>query len=112
VVTIRLLGSGTAAAQSQWTTAFVQRLRELGWTEGPAMSRSSIAGARDAPSALPSSKLHRTSRPKRPYADLKAVAVSTASAMPIRVPTGLSEAASCLGTRSSTRPETASGTST
>jgi putative ABC transport system substrate-binding protein len=34
VVTIRLLGSGTAAAQSQWTAAFVQRLRELGWTEG------------------------------------------------------------------------------
>ena len=32
--TIGLLGSGTAAAQSQWTTAFVQRLRELGWTEG------------------------------------------------------------------------------
>jgi putative tryptophan/tyrosine transport system substrate-binding protein len=32
--TIGLLGSGTAAAQSQWTTAFVHRLRELGWTEG------------------------------------------------------------------------------
>jgi putative tryptophan/tyrosine transport system substrate-binding protein len=32
--TIGLLGSGTAAAQSQWTTPFVQRLRELGWTEG------------------------------------------------------------------------------
>jgi len=31
---IGLLGSGTAAAQSQWTAAFVQRLRELGWTEG------------------------------------------------------------------------------
>jgi putative tryptophan/tyrosine transport system substrate-binding protein len=28
------MGSGTAAAQSQWTTAFVQHLRELGWTEG------------------------------------------------------------------------------
>ena len=28
-----------------------------------AMSRSSIAGARDAPSALPRSKLHRTKRP-------------------------------------------------
>ncbi|HEY3224439.1 MAG TPA: hypothetical protein VGJ76_11800 [Pseudolabrys sp.] len=27
-----LLGSGTAAAQ--WTAAFVQRLREPGWTEG------------------------------------------------------------------------------
>jgi putative tryptophan/tyrosine transport system substrate-binding protein len=32
--TIGVLGSGTASAQSQWTTAFVQRLRELGWTEG------------------------------------------------------------------------------
>jgi putative ABC transport system substrate-binding protein len=32
--TIGLLGSGTAAAQSQWTAAFVQRLRDLGWTEG------------------------------------------------------------------------------
>jgi putative ABC transport system substrate-binding protein len=33
-VTIGLLGTGTAAAQSQWTAAFVQRLRELGWVEG------------------------------------------------------------------------------
>src|SRR5713226_7660428 len=32
--TIGFLGSGTAAAQSQWTAAFVQRLRELGWSEG------------------------------------------------------------------------------
>jgi putative ABC transport system substrate-binding protein len=32
--TIGFLGSGTAAAQSQWTAPFVQRLRELGWTEG------------------------------------------------------------------------------
>ena len=31
---IGLLGSGTAAAQSEWTAAFVQRLRELGWSEG------------------------------------------------------------------------------
>src|SRR6516162_10868668 len=31
---IGFLGGGTAAAQSQWTSAFVQRLRELGWTEG------------------------------------------------------------------------------
>jgi putative ABC transport system substrate-binding protein len=29
-----LLGSGTAAAQSNWTAAFVQRLHELGWSEG------------------------------------------------------------------------------
>jgi putative ABC transport system substrate-binding protein len=34
LATIGLLGSGTAAAQSQWTAAFVQRLRELGWSEG------------------------------------------------------------------------------
>src|SRR5215467_13771150 len=32
--TIGLLGSGTLAAQSQCTAAFVQRLRELGWTDG------------------------------------------------------------------------------
>ena len=32
--TIGFLGSGTAAAQSQRTAAFVQRLRELGWSEG------------------------------------------------------------------------------
>ena len=32
--TIGLMGSGTAAAQSQWTSAFLDRLRELGWTEG------------------------------------------------------------------------------
>ena len=34
VPTIGLMGSGTAAAQSQWTAAFVQRLRDLGWNEG------------------------------------------------------------------------------
>jgi putative ABC transport system substrate-binding protein len=34
LTTIGLLGSGTAASQSQWTAAFVQRMRELGWTEG------------------------------------------------------------------------------
>ena len=32
--TIGLLGTGSAAAQSQWTAAFVQRMRELGWVEG------------------------------------------------------------------------------
>ena len=31
---IGYLGSSTALAQSQWTAAFVQRLRELGWIEG------------------------------------------------------------------------------
>jgi putative ABC transport system substrate-binding protein len=34
LLTIGFLGSSTAAAQSQWTAAFVQRLHELGWTEG------------------------------------------------------------------------------
>jgi putative ABC transport system substrate-binding protein len=32
--TIGFLGANTAAAQRQWTDAFVQRLRELGWIEG------------------------------------------------------------------------------
>jgi putative ABC transport system substrate-binding protein len=32
--TIEFLGSTTSAAQSQLTTAFIQRLRELGWIEG------------------------------------------------------------------------------
>jgi ABC-type uncharacterized transport system substrate-binding protein len=32
--TIGLLGGATASAQAQWTAAFVQRLRELGWVEG------------------------------------------------------------------------------
>ena len=34
IATIGLLGTGNAAAQSQWTAAFVQRMRELGWVEG------------------------------------------------------------------------------
>jgi putative ABC transport system substrate-binding protein len=29
-----LLGTGSAAAQSQWTAAFVQRMRDLGWVDG------------------------------------------------------------------------------
>ena len=31
---IGFLGATTSSAQSQWTAAFVQRLRELGWIEG------------------------------------------------------------------------------
>ena len=31
---IGLMGSGTPASQGQWTSAFLGRLRELGWTEG------------------------------------------------------------------------------
>ena len=32
--TIGLLGALSPAASTQWTTAFLNRLRELGWTEG------------------------------------------------------------------------------
>src|SRR5450631_2335813 len=32
--TIGFLGGGTSSAQSLWTAAFEQRLRELGWIEG------------------------------------------------------------------------------
>jgi hypothetical protein len=32
--TIGFLGTNTASAQRQWTDAFLQRLRELGWIEG------------------------------------------------------------------------------
>ena len=34
VQTIGFLGANTAAAQSHWTAAFVQRLRQFGWIEG------------------------------------------------------------------------------
>ena len=34
VPTIGFLGESTAAGQREWVAAFVQRLRELGWTEG------------------------------------------------------------------------------
>src|SRR5215472_17132771 len=34
VPTIGFLGANTPSAQSRWTAAFVQRLRELGWIEG------------------------------------------------------------------------------
>ena len=32
--TIGFLGTNTALSQRQWTDAFLQRPRELGWTEG------------------------------------------------------------------------------
>jgi putative ABC transport system substrate-binding protein len=32
--TIGFLGANSPAVQSQWTSAFVQRLSELGWIEG------------------------------------------------------------------------------
>jgi ABC-type uncharacterized transport system substrate-binding protein len=34
VPTIGFLGAGSPSAWTQWTAAFVQRLRELGWVEG------------------------------------------------------------------------------
>jgi len=34
VRTIGLLGSGSEAAQQEWTAAFLRRMGELGWTEG------------------------------------------------------------------------------
>jgi ABC-type uncharacterized transport system substrate-binding protein len=34
VRTVGLLGSGSEAAQKEWTAAFVRRLAQLGWTEG------------------------------------------------------------------------------
>src|SRR5262245_5576546 len=34
LTTIGFLGTNTASAQRQWTDAFLQRLRELGWIEG------------------------------------------------------------------------------
>ena len=36
--TIGFLGSTTLSGQSHWVTAFVQRLRELGWVEGRTMA--------------------------------------------------------------------------
>src|SRR3984893_2995431 len=32
--TIGFLGAGTPSSWTQWTAAFVQRLRELGWIDG------------------------------------------------------------------------------
>ena len=40
--TIRFLGASTPANWTQWTAAFVQRLRELGWIEGRTVPRSSF----------------------------------------------------------------------
>ena len=48
---IGFLGSGSASSWGPWTTAFVQRLNELGWVEGRTVA-TSIAGRMDAASAL------------------------------------------------------------
>ena len=58
-----LLGSGTAAAQSEWTAAFVQRLRELGWSEGRNLTieyRWAEDAASDLPRSPPSSSGSRS----------------------------------------------------
>src|SRR5579885_2896728 len=36
--TIGLLGANSLSSQRQWTEAFVQRLRELGWIEGSSVA--------------------------------------------------------------------------
>ena len=36
--TIGFLGANAASAQTEWTAAFVQGLRELGWIEGRTIS--------------------------------------------------------------------------
>src|SRR5215831_13731153 len=43
VPVLGLLGSSAAPAQSEWTAAFLQRLRELGWGEGHPERFSEIA---------------------------------------------------------------------
>ena len=58
-----LLGSGTAAAQSEWTAAFVQRLRELGWSEGRNLTieyRWAEGRSSDLPRSPPSSSGSRS----------------------------------------------------
>src|SRR5215467_7093254 len=88
--TIGLLGSGTLAAQSQWTAAFVQRLRELGWTDGRNVTieyrwaegriprfaeiaeelvrlKVDVIVTHNTPPILPSPPLSRPSRPGRKH---------------------------------------------
>jgi hypothetical protein len=48
---IGFLGSATAAVFSPWTSAFVARLRELGWNQDGTVVRSNIAGQTATPSA-------------------------------------------------------------
>jgi putative ABC transport system substrate-binding protein len=43
--TIGFLGANTASAQREWTDAFVQRLRELGWIEGRNLAIEHRGGA-------------------------------------------------------------------
>src|SRR6516165_6343204 len=50
--TIGVLGAATASIESQRITAFLDRMHELGWIEGPP-SPSSIAGRADIPVEQP-----------------------------------------------------------
>ena len=45
--TIGFLGSGTPSSMSLWTTAFAQRLRELGWIEGRTVTYRFAEGHRE-----------------------------------------------------------------
>ncbi|MGA7535026.1 MAG: hypothetical protein WBW27_24400 [Pseudolabrys sp.] len=54
--TIGFLGGATASAWTNWSAAFVQRLHELGWSEGRTVSIE-YAGLRDVTSALLKSQL-------------------------------------------------------
>src|SRR5262249_17951963 len=53
--TIGFLGQSTRSATSEWTAAFVQRLRELGWIDGRNVAIEYRWG-KDAPSASPKSR--------------------------------------------------------
>ncbi len=56
--TIGFLGPLTPSAMSEWTAAFVQRLRELGWIEGRTVAieyRLRRAAASASPKSWPSS---------------------------------------------------------
>ena len=87
--TIGFLGANTPSSQSQWTAAFVQRLRDLGWIEGRTVaieyrwaedavgailrSRPSLFGSRST------SSLRRETQPSNLYADYRLIPVRTVS---------------------------------
>jgi putative ABC transport system substrate-binding protein len=82
--TIGLLGAGTRSGWTDWVAAFVQRLRELGWTEGRTM-RSSIGGRRGAltepPRSSPSSSVSRSTSSLRIQARLCLLAAKQATSV-------------------------------
>src|SRR5450631_3644973 len=51
----RVLGAGTSSVSSQWTAAFVQRLRGLGWSKAATL-QSIIALPRDARNGIAKSR--------------------------------------------------------